>query len=123
MNREALAMLALQVANLQELQAWPPLAALLQDLAAAAEGCGGITDQEIRRLRMWSARASRLRPDVRAFYARHASEQLPSAALWSILDNYDRPSPTSRGILKRMFADEEGYEPAFTLCPVLRGTR
>lgn len=84
-----------------------------------ADVSAGHTSSALDRLRAWSARWSRVRPDIRAFYEREEVHQT-RAGMWGlrrILDGEGTASGPLRGELNRMWKDEHGSEPAFSLIP------
>lgn len=87
--------------------------------ALTADVSAGHASSALDRLRSWSARWTRVRPDVREFYERVEVHQHP-AGMWGlrrILDGEGTASGPKRGELNRLWREIHGSDPAFTLIP------
>lgn len=116
-------MLAIDVQVLNKLRMWPACGALLMDLELTRRGEGGLSREDIRRLRSWAQRFRRLKPVLQEFYTRNCGSTLAHQALWVMLATHDEVPVRVRGMLKRIFIEQEGYEPSFSVAPRLRRTR
>lgn len=101
-----------------ELAAWGPVGERVERLAGAARGDGeGLTDADVRVLRLWAFRWSKLGPNLRAFYAEHAGEAWASAALWTVLDGRGRPFAAQHAQLHRAWRDSPHHVPGIDPLP------
>lgn len=109
--------LGLELGPLQNLP-WPPLAQRIEVLADALRGGEGVGPGLVQQLRRWAGTWSTLHPDLRAFYAAHAGHPAGEAAVWRILEGGRLTGPL-RGQLERLWLDDHGAPPMFTLVPIL----
>lgn len=119
MTPEGALALAMESANLRDLERWPPCGSLFEDLRLALHGEGALTRSDVDRLRRWARRWSRMPVRLRPFYIQHIDRQEVQRALWALLETDERPSRVTRGMVTRLFIDMEGFEPSFTVCPSL----
>lgn len=87
--------------------------------ALTADVSAGHTSSALDRLRAWSSRWSRVRPDIRAFYEREDVHQT-RAGMWGlrrILDGDGTASGPLRGELDRLWSEVHGSKPVFSLIP------
>ncbi len=110
-------MLLLQARGIAELHAWPPAGVLVDAATDFARGQGSLSEKEASRIRTWARRWDRVDQRVRAFYARHAATGWASAALWSILQGYPRPTGWCYGQILRQWEADHGYRSAIELVP------
>ena len=114
----AVAALSIELRPLYALAGWPPCGALLEELANAARGLGGITAPELARLRTWAANYAQPVVSLRDFYERHLDNEAVEAALWWVLGTSRAlPPGRLRGDLHRLWLDDCGHVPPHTLFP------
>lgn len=127
----ALVALSLEASPLLDLREWPPAGALLETLAEAAAGTGGITRKDADRIRRWANRWARLVPRLRGFYRsvlttlshfiehgadRRMEQQAVNKALWRIFEGYEVPGWAQRRLVE-LWEEHEGSLPLYQLAP------
>lgn len=110
--------LAVELRPLRALAGWQPVAARLEELAAALGGETGLTARELGTLRRWAAAWAKLPPQLRALYAEHApSNASASRLLLYVLDGRPHPLGPDRGEIRRLYLDHHGHEAPWPLVP------
>lgn len=107
--------IGLELGPLRELP-WAPLAERVEALAAALRGGEGVGPGLLHQLRRWAATWAHLRPELRAFYLRHADHPAGEAAVWRILEGGVMRGPL-RGQLERLWLEDHGTPAAYSIVP------
>lgn len=110
--------LAIEIADLRDLSEWAPCGVLLEALAATLRGEDGLTNRDVRRLRVWARNWRALHRDVRTFYSTNHGEPGVEAGLWYLLGSRaSKPSGPVIGMIHRAYTDAHGYPPVIDLLP------
>jgi hypothetical protein len=119
MDPVALALLALEIRDLRELAAWEQVGGLLEELVATAHGHGGLSEDDVHRLRSWARRWRTLPAELRAFYVAHAAEhEAASVALWYVLQGTPWSiAPGTAGAVHHLYREHAARMPPWSLFP------